>query len=100
MVTEEPVDKLETALTRFIDQSNMILAANREDLAGIHADVSEIRASNARTDRLLLEMQRQAEKERKDFNKRLAEISDSMGTLIEDMVAPCGFRLAKSIFAS
>ena len=30
----------------------------------------------------------------------MAEISDSMGTLIEDMVAPCGFRLAKTIFGS
>src|SRR5207249_11724509 len=42
----------------------------------------------------------QAENDRKDFNKRMAEISDSMGTLIEDMVAPCGFQLAKAIFAS
>jgi hypothetical protein len=85
--------------------------------------VAEIRASNARADRRLLEMQQQlvemqlqagkdrqqaerdrqqdrqqAEKDRKDFNKRLAEISDSMGTLIEDMVAPCGFKLAQAIF--
>lgn len=74
-----------------MDQSAVIVAA-------IHEDVAEIRASNARTDRQLLEMRQQAEKDRKDFNKRLAEISDSMGTLIEDMVAPCGFQLAKAIF--
>jgi multidrug efflux pump subunit AcrA (membrane-fusion protein) len=42
----------------------------------------------------------QAEKDRKDFNRRLAELSDSMGTLIEDMVAPCGFNLAKAIFGT
>jgi hypothetical protein len=42
----------------------------------------------------------QAEKDRKDFNKRLAELSDSMGTLIEDMVAPCAFQLARAIFAT
>jgi len=41
---------------------------------------------------------RQAEQERRDFNKRLAELSDSMGTLVEDMVAPCGFKLARAIF--
>ena len=97
-------------------------------IAASHEDIAEIRASNARTDRQLLEMQRQADKEReqadkerqqadkerqqadkerqqadkdrKDFNKRLAEISDSMGTLIEDMVAPCGFQLARTIFGS
>lgn len=98
MVTEERVINLETALSRFMEQSSVILAA-------IHEDISEIRASNARTDRQLLEMQQQAAKDRqqagtdrKDFNKRLAELSDSMGTLIEDMVAPCGFRLAEVIF--
>lgn len=90
MITEERVTNLEKSLTRFIEQSSVILAA-------IHEDIAEIRASNARTDRQLLEMQQQAEKERKDFNKRLAELSDSMGTLIEDMVAPCGFQLARSI---
>jgi hypothetical protein len=31
---------------------------------------------------------------------RMAEISDSMGTLIEDMVAPCGFQIARAIFSS
>jgi len=112
MVTEERVVNLEETLARFIENTNIIVAA-------IHEDVAEIRASNARTDRELLEMRReadrdrrradkdrelaekdrqQAEKDRKDFNKRLAEISDSMGTLIEDMVAPCGFQLAKAIF--
>jgi hypothetical protein len=47
-----------------------------------------------------LELQRQAEKDRKDFNKRLAELSDSMGTLVEDMVAPNARRIASEIFPS
>lgn len=114
MLIEERVSNLEAALTRFMDQTALVLA-------GIHEAVAEIRASNARTDRQLLEMQRradedrqqaerdrqqaerdrqQAERDRKDFNKRLAEISDGLGTLIEDMVAPCGFKLAKAIFAT
>jgi Holliday junction resolvase len=100
MITEERISDLETALARFMEQSSVILAA-------IHEDIAEIRASNARTDRRLLEIQQQAEKDRqqaekdrKDFNKRLAGLSDSMGTLIEDMVAPCGFQLARSIFGT
>src|SRR5947209_12059600 len=100
MVTEERVINLEATLARFIEQTNMFIAAN-------HEEVAEIRASNARTDRQLLEMQQQAErdrqeseKERKQFRKQFADISDSMGTLIEDMVAPCGFQLAKAIFAT
>jgi hypothetical protein len=98
MVTEERVVNLETALATFIDQSNMVVAA-------IHEDIAEIRASNARTDRQLLAIQQKAERDREEgdkdrrrFNKQLAEISESMGTLVEDMVAPCGFQLAKTIF--
>jgi hypothetical protein len=145
MLTDERVTNVEAALASFIQHSERVIAA-------IHEDVAEMRASNARTDRQLLEMRQQADrdrqqaekerqqdrqqadkdrqqaenerqqdrqqadkdrqqaekarqedrqqadKDRKDFNKRLAEISDSMGTLIEDMVAPCGFNLAKAIF--
>ena len=89
-----------------------IIAANREDIA-------EMRASNARTDRQLLEMQQQAamdreqaekdrqqadkdrqrgEKERKEFNRQLAGISDRLGSLIEDMVAPNAPRIARTLF--
>ena len=114
MVTEDRVINLEATLARFIEHTDLIVAA-------IHEDIAEIRAGHARTDRQLLEMQQQADKERqqadkerqqaekerqqaekdrKDFNKRLAEISDSMGTLIEDMVAPCGFQLARTVFGS
>jgi hypothetical protein len=122
MVTDERVSLLETTLARFMDQTSLILAAIREEVA-------EIRASNARTDRQLLAIQQQAEKDRqqsekerrefserneqerkefneryekdrKDFNKHMAEISDSMGTLLEDMVAPCGFQIARAIFSS
>jgi hypothetical protein len=142
LAMEERVVNLEATLERFIEQSNAIMAAIREDIAAnrediaasrehmaaIHAEFAEIRASNARTDLRLLQMQQQAdrdrqqaekererdrqqaqkereqerlqaEKERKDFNRRLAEISDSMGTLIEDMVAPCGFKLAQAVFS-
>ena len=100
MVTEDRVINLEATLARFIEHTDLMIAA-------IHEDVAEIRAGHARTDRQLLEMQqqadkdrRQAEQDRKDFNKRLAEISDSVGTLIEDMVAPCGFQLARTVFGS
>jgi hypothetical protein len=98
MVTEERVINLEATLASFIEHTDLIVAA-------IHEDVAEIRASNARTDRQLLEMhqqaerdRQQAERDRKEFNKKLAEISDSVGRLIEDMVAPCGFQLAKAVF--
>jgi hypothetical protein len=106
-IIEERVDRLETVFASFMERTE-------EALADIRASTAEIRASNLRTDAILLEMQRQAEKDRqqaekdreqaekdrKDFNKRLAELSDSMGTLIEDMVAPNARRIAAEIFPS
>ncbi|MBE7503861.1 MAG: hypothetical protein HS113_26960 [Verrucomicrobiales bacterium] len=139
--TDERVDRLEVVFAQFMERTE-------EALADIRASTAEIRASNLRTDALLLEMQRQAEKDReqaekaraemlcqaeidrrqaeadreemrrqleqdrqraeedrkraeqdrKDFNKRLAELSDSMGTLVEDMVAPNARRIAGQIF--
>ena len=108
-VLTERVDRLELALASFVEHTERMVAA-------IHEDVAEIRASNARTDRKLLEMQQQAEKDRqqaeksrqqdreqtekdrKDFNKRLAEIADAHGRLIEDMVWPNGSRIATELF--
>ena len=63
----ERVDRLEEALAKFMEQTTMMLAASREDIA-------EIRASNARTDRQLLEMQRQAEKDRQQADKDREQI--------------------------
>jgi len=112
-------DRLVAAIHEDVAENRASIARTDRLVAAIHEDVAEIRASNARTDRRLLELQEQAdkdrqqvekdrqqvekdrqraEKDRKDFNKRMAELSDSMGTLIEDMVAPGGFQLAKAIF--
>jgi hypothetical protein len=112
--TEDRVDRLEVVFASFMERTEEALADIRASTAEIRASTAEIRASNLRTDVLLLEMQRQAEKDRqqadrdrqqgekdrKDFNKRLAELSDSMGTLVEDMVAPNARRIASEIFPS
>jgi len=81
---EARIDRLEDSLASFIEESRRIRVENRE--------------RNARTDAQLLRMQEQAEKERRDFNRRMVELSDSMGTLVEDMVAPNADRLAAQIF--
>jgi ElaB/YqjD/DUF883 family membrane-anchored ribosome-binding protein len=107
MLIEERVGNLETALARFVEQTSLIVAS-------IHEDVAELRASHARTDRQLLSMQQQADQDRQElramreraeqelrqFNRRMAELSDSMGRLIEDFVAPCALPLARSIFGT
>jgi hypothetical protein len=52
------VDRLESVFTRFMERTE-------EALAEIRASTAEIRASNLPTDALLLEMQRQAEADRR-----------------------------------
>ncbi|MGK0184537.1 MAG: hypothetical protein ACI9R3_000309 [Verrucomicrobiales bacterium] len=99
------VDRLEEAMISLAEQSKAVFAA----VASIHEDVAEIRASNARTDRALLLLRQESEerwktheeqgtKERRDFNKRMAEISDRVGRFVEDMVHPNASRIAAKLF--
>jgi hypothetical protein len=88
---EERVDRLETVFASFMERTEQALMEMR-------ADVADIRASSLRTDVMVRDMQRQAERDRKEFNKRMAEISDSVGTLVEDMVYPNAGRIFSEIF--
>ena len=46
------------------------------------------------------EREAKRERERKKYNKQLAEMSDSMGTLIEDIVWPNATRVASELFGT
>jgi hypothetical protein len=103
----ERVDRLEVMFASFMERSEQSFAEMRAFTAEIRSGIADISASNARTDAILVRMhqqaekdRQQAEKDRRDFNKRLAEISDSMGTLIEDMVCPNAPRIAAQLFPS
>ena len=113
---EQRVDRLETAMSHMADTVDRTWREMREDRLRFERSMLDIERraekdrEQAEKDRQQGEKDREAsakrfdeqnkryEKERKESNKRWAEISDSMGTLIEDMVAPCGFQLAKAIF--
>lgn len=122
----ERVDRLEAVFASFMERTEEALADIRASTAEIRAsnlrtdalllemqrqadkdrqqaDKGRQRAEQDRQqadkDRQQADKDRQrAEQDRKDFNKRLAELSDSMGTLIEDMVAPNARRIAAEIF--
>jgi hypothetical protein len=68
------------------------LSANQEHFR------EALAADRKRFEEALQQDRERADKERRDFNKRMAELSDSMGTLIEDMVAPNARRIASEIF--
>lgn len=100
---EQRVDRLETAMSHMADTVERTWREMREDRLRFESLMLDIerRADKDRQEstKRFDEQNERFEKDRKEFNKRWAEISDSMGTLIEDMVAPCGFQLAKAIFA-
>jgi hypothetical protein len=126
--TEERVDRLEIVFASFMERTEEALADIRASTAEIRASnlrtdalllemqrQAEKERQQADKDRQQADKDRQqadkdrqqadkdrqqAEKDRKDFNKRLAELSDSMGTLVEDMVAPNARRIASMIFPS
>ncbi len=124
------------SVTQRVDRLDEAMARLADAVVAIHEDVTEIRASNARTDHALLLLRQesgerwrrfeeraesdhraweerwrkseeqtekdraQAEKDRKDFNKRMAEISDRVGRFVEDMVHPNAARIAGKLFGN
>lgn len=65
----ERISRLEEAVERFVEQSVAVFAA----AAAIREDVAEIRASNARTDRALLQLRQESEKRWKESDERWKE---------------------------
>jgi hypothetical protein len=83
-----------------VEKDRQQVDKDRKEFEKIRQEADKDR-QEADKDRQQAEKDRQqAERDRKDFNKRLAELSDSMGTLIEDMVAPNARRIASEIFPS
>jgi hypothetical protein len=123
---EERVDSLEEVFREFLLESSRMIAANNEAIAEIRASnartdhqllVMQQQAERDREkltammeqadkdrergdrDREKADLDRErAEKDRKDFNRRLAEATDSQGLMIENMVWPNLNRVAKQVF--
>jgi hypothetical protein len=119
----ERIDRLEEVFTSFMEESRRFQAEMRENIKEIRESNARTDAQllkmqqQAEKDREQAEKDReQAEKDREQaeknrekdreesrlerisFNKRMAELSDSMGTLVEDMVVPNAERIASEIF--
>jgi hypothetical protein len=90
----ERVDRLDSYFLGFLQRSDEMYKLIRELQRQADEDRKQADEDRRRSD----EDRQRADKDRKDYNKRLAELSDSMGTLIEDMVAPNARRIASEIF--
>lgn len=61
---EERVEDLHAILADFMRDSQRIMLASQQQIAAIREEVAAIRLSNARTDRILLEMRQESDRER------------------------------------
>jgi hypothetical protein len=85
MQAEERLDKLESALLQFIEQTNKALISNEEE------------RKKAEQERKKAEQERK--KEKKEWNQRWGDLANKMGTIVEDIVAPNIPRIAKEYFS-
>ena len=77
------------------DKGREQIEKDREQAEKVHQEWSK--HFDEQNERYEKEYQRR-EKERKEFNRQLAGISDRLGSLIEDMVAPNAPRIARTLF--
>jgi hypothetical protein len=90
----EQADKDREKLSAMMEQANK----DREKLSAMMEQANKDRERGDR-DREKADLDRErAERERKDFNRRLAEVTDSQGLMIENMVWPNLNRVAKQVF--
>jgi len=102
---EERIDNIEVMLGRLIMENDKAQRRQEKALAELGALIArnERRAEQdrlrAEQDRLRAEQDRlRAEEDRKHWNKRWGEISNKLGTIVEDIVAPNIPRIAKELF--
>ena len=110
MQAEERLEKLESVLIQFIEQTNEALLSFRKQAEEKEAEQkkrSEEREAEqkkqAEEERIKAEeKRRQAEeeriKEKKEWNQRWGDLAKKMGTIVEDIVAPNIPRIAQEYF--
>jgi len=98
VTTEERVDRLEALFGQFLTEMAVTnrAAEERNRAAEERNRIAEER--NRIAEERMTRFENEMRASRRELDKKWAELSDSMGTLIEDLVAPCGFSLARAIF--
>jgi hypothetical protein len=116
ITVEERVDKVEIALERFIDEMgdfkdemrafrdkiDRYIYESKEDSRRFQREMQTFK-ENAERDRTTFQREMQtfkenAERDNRIMNKRWGEISNKMGTMVEDIVAPSIPRIVKERF--
>ena len=94
-VVEERIDRLETILASFMEQTNSAIGRLEGIIERMEQEGARDREAAARDRERDREV---AARERRAMNKRWGELANKMGTVVEDIVAPSVRRLAGEVF--
>ncbi len=115
-VVEERTDSLQSILAAFMARTDASMARTDASMARTDAAMARTEEAIGRLERIIErreregarereeaardreEMKEQAARERKEMNRRWGELSNKMGTIVEDIVAPSIRRLAREVF--
>jgi hypothetical protein len=98
VTTEERVDRLEALFGQFLTEMAVISRAAEERNRLAEERMSRFENEMRAFKHEMGEFKNEMRASKRELDKKWAELADSMGTLIEDLVAPCGFQLARAIF--
>ena len=97
-VVEERTDSLEDILAAFMARTDASMARTGERIGRLERVVERMERNIERREREGAREREEAARERKEMNKRWGELANSMGTVVEDIVAPSIRRLAPEVF--
>jgi hypothetical protein len=95
---EERVDRLEQVFAAFVEHTAEALAESREGRRAADRRMEEFSQRTDEFNRRMDEFNVRAERDRKLFNREMAQISASVGRLVEDLVIPNAERIAAQLF--
>ena len=95
---EERTDRLETILASFMAQTDRSIGRLERIIERMEQEGAREREAAARDRDAAARDREAAAQERRDMNKRWGELANKMGTVVEDIVAPSGRRLAREVF--
>lgn len=102
VTTEERVDRLEALFGQFLTEMAVINRTADERMSRFEHEMrafkTEMAVINRAADERMSRFEHEMRASKRELDKKWAELADSMGTLIEDLVAPCGFQLARAVF--
>ena len=95
---QEKIGYLESVLGQYIVQSNMTLSRLEQNISNLSSEMQDFKDAMKDFKAFVLADIEESRADRKAMNKRWGELANKMGTVVEDIVAPCIRGVAREYF--